>query len=336
MSTAVTDAQASLRPPIRWGVLGANSAIAQRSTLPAIATSPFAIVTAVASKSHPDGAGYDTHGALRTYATYDEVVGDDEVEAVYIALPNGMHSEWTVRAAEAGKHVLCEKPLATASAEALEMVQACEQNGVVLMEALATPFHPRAVLLQELLRSRRLGMLRSAYASFTRVLEVTDDMHWRPEAGGGALLDMGVDCLALLLQSAGHPPIEVAGAGMLARTGVDASFQGFLDFGKAFTAGFACSLETAQGQVLEIAGKQATVSIERPFTPSATDTSLRLVNKDGTVEDIEAPAGDAHQVMVEHFAEVVRDATPLRCPPAKSIEVLKLVERLKSAARWEF
>ncbi|MEO6121585.1 MAG: Gfo/Idh/MocA family oxidoreductase [Acidimicrobiales bacterium] len=332
----MTDTESSNPTPLRWGVIGATSKVAQRAVLPALAASPSATVVAVASRSHPGGDGYDTFGATRTHGTYHDLLADPEVEAVYVPLPNALHAEWTVRAAEAGKHVLCEKPLATAAAEAREMVEACDDHGVRLMEAYMTPFHPRHIRLEEILHSRRLGVLRFARASFTGVLEDADDHRWRPENGGGALLDVGVYCLAPLLQAAGRQPVEVASAGMLSLTGVDISFHGFLDFGKAFSATFECSFEAPERQQLEIVGKNGAVLLDRAFTPGLDDTVIRLQGRDGVVEEIRSEGGDPYLAMVEHFAAVIRDEIPMRRPPARSLELLDLIDRLKKTARWEW
>jgi len=322
--------------PVRWGVLGATSTVAQQAVLPAMAASAGATVVATASRSDRDGTGYETWGAARTYGAYHELLADPEVEAVYVPLPNALHAEWTVRAAEAGKHVLCEKPLATAAAEGREMVDACEEHGVQLMEAYMTPFHPRHAQLVEILRSRRLGVLRFARACFTGVLEDDDDHRWRPENGGGALLDVGIYCLAPLLLAAGRQPVEVASAGMLSLTGVDTSFHGFLDFGKAFSATIECSFEAPERQSLEIVGRDGSVTVDRAFTPGLDDTVIRLQGRDGTVEEIVSEGGDPYRAMVEHFAAVLRDGVPMARPPARSLELLGLIDRLKKTARWEW
>ncbi|HEX2851050.1 MAG TPA: Gfo/Idh/MocA family oxidoreductase, partial [Acidimicrobiales bacterium] len=128
-------------PPVRWGVLAATATIARHAVLPALAESPKCRLVAVASASQPAG-GYEAFGAERVLASYDAVVEDPDVEAVYIPLPNSLHAEWAIRAARAGKHVLCEKPLATSAVEASAMAEACDEAGVLLMEAYMTPFHP--------------------------------------------------------------------------------------------------------------------------------------------------------------------------------------------------
>ena len=320
-------------PPVRWGVLGATARAAQRAVLPALAASPKASLVAVASLSQPDG-GYERFGAARAYGRYEAVLADEEVEAVYIPLPNSLHAEWTVRAAEAGKHVLCEKPLATRAAEAEEMAAVCQEKSVMLMEAYMTPFHPRSSALLDLVRSRRLGSLRFARATFTGVLEREDDFRSRPETGGGVLLDVGVYCLAPLVAAAGRTPAHVAAAGNLTRAGIDVSFSGWMDFERGFTAAFDCSFEAPPRQRLEIVGTEGAVTVERPFTPGPQDTRLELLFRDGRTETMEAPGGDPYRGMVDHVAAVLRDSADLRRPPEQSREVLALMDRLREAAAW--
>lgn len=335
-TTDTTEAAGDPEAPVRWGVLGATSRVAQLAVLPALAASPSSTITAVASHSERDGTGYETFGATRTYGSYHDVLTDPEVEAVYLPLPNAFHAQWSVRAAEAGKHVLCEKPLATAAAEAQEVIEACEELGVHLMEAYMTPFHPRHALLEHVVKSRRLGVLRFARATFTGVLEDPEDHRWRPENGGGALLDVGIYCLAPLLAAAGRVPVETASAGMLTLTGVDTTFQGFLDFGKGFAATVECSFEAPERQILELVGKDARVVVDRAFTPGPDDTTIQLTRRGGEVEVLESAGGDPYQAMVEHFAAVVRGRETMRRPPAKSLELLRILDQLRKTARWEW
>ena len=226
--------------PVGWGVIGATANIARQAVLPALAAAPSCRLVAVASASSPDG-GYPAFGAERVLPTYDDVLADPAVEAVYIPLPNSLHAEWTIKAAEAGKHVLCEKPLATSALEAGAMAAACDGAGVLLFEAYMTPFHPRSQRLEAILRAGRLGELRFARTAFTGVLRDETNHRWSPGMGGGALLDVGIYCLAPLLLAAGRSPVKLAASAVTTASGVDSSFAGWLDFGRGLTASFECS-----------------------------------------------------------------------------------------------
>src|SRR5262249_50806704 len=151
---------------------------AVKAVLPAIAASPSARLVALASRNP---AALPDQPDVRVYGRYDHLLEDPGVEAVYVPLPNSLHREWVERAAGAGKHVLCEKPLAPTLRDADAMVDACAKAGVTLLEAYMTPFHPRAEAIAALIQSGALGPLRFAHAAFTGVLDRPDDHRWRPE-----------------------------------------------------------------------------------------------------------------------------------------------------------
>jgi len=318
-------------PVVGWGVLGATSYVAQRAVLPAIAASPGARLVAVASQRAADGGAAEFR-PLRAYRAYEAVLDDREVDAVYVPLPNSLHREWVVRAAAAGKHVLCEKPLAPTAADAEAMSAACERAGVILLEAYMTPFHPRAQALEALVASGRLGALRFARAAFTGVLDRRDDHRWRPEMGGGSLLDVGIYCLAPLLASAGRTPARVEASATMAKSGVDASFAGWLDFGDGFTATIECSFDAPERQFLEIVGTEASVVLDRAYTPGPADTAMTLRHRDGRAETIVTAGSDPYREMIEHFHAVVRSGEVPRRPCAASITLLAVLERLRGAA----
>ena len=318
-------------PPIGWGVIGATSQVAQKAVLPAIVASPGARLVAVASERAADGGGA-RFGAARAYRAYAALLDDPEVEAVYVPLPNSLHREWVERAAAAGKHVLCEKPLAPTPADAEAMAAACAAAGVTLLEAYMTPFHPRAMAIETLVASGRLGGLRFARAAFTGVLDRPDDHRWRPEMGGGSLLDVGIYCVALLLAVAGRTPARVEASAALAKSGVDASFSGWLDFGDGFTATIECSFEAPERQSLEIVGTEAALLVDRAHTPGPEDAAITLRHRDGRLEEIIAGAANPYRTMIEHFQSVVRGEAAPRRSCAASITLLTVLERLREAA----
>jgi D-xylose 1-dehydrogenase (NADP+, D-xylono-1,5-lactone-forming) len=313
---------------VRFGVLGATSRIAQKAVLPALQQGSGCSVVATASLSSDD---YNRFGAPSAYRSYSELLEDPDVEAIYIPLPNGLHEEWTVAAAEAGKHVLCEKPLAPTPSQASRMVRACEDAGVHLMEAYMTPFHPRSEALARALSENSLGELRFGHTSFTFTLGMPDH-RWRDDMGGGALLDVGIYCLAPLLQAGRGAPRNLV-ASAVVREDVDASFSGRLDFGDGFTAAFECSFEAPFHQRLQIVGTEAAFVLERAFTHRLEETTILRRSRDGTEEEIYCGGADPYQGMVDHFAAVVRGRADLRWTPSASIEVLELQDRLRAAAQ---
>jgi predicted dehydrogenase len=314
--------------PLRWGILGATSTVAQRAVIPAMAVSPKADLVAVASLSaRPEMDG------VRVHPSYEALLADDEVEAVYIPLPNHLHREWTEQAAAAGKHVLCEKPLAPTAADAAAMADSCADAGVVLAEAYMTPFHPRSRALFDEVGKGRLGLLRAARAGFTFPLRDPANHRWDPACGGGALLDVGVYCLAPLLDLAGSAPRRVSAHSLAAASGVDQTFSAMLEFPGGFTAHVWCSFETPEEQVLALAGTCAAVRIDRAYTPGEEDRSFTVVGVDGESSTVDTGGADPYRGMIDHFQTVVRGGSTLRRPPSASIRVLCLLDRLREAAR---
>jgi xylose dehydrogenase (NAD/NADP) len=303
-------------PPVRWGVLGATSTVARRSVVPALEASPRAEVVATASRSQGE--------------RYEAVLDDDAVEAVYLPLPTALHGEWTQRAAAAGKHVLCEKPLGRTAEEAAAMASACEAAGVWLLEAHRTPFHPRATAVEDVVRAGGLGDLRFAHAVFTAPRG--DPSRRRPDLGGGVLLDHGVDCLDPLLSAAAGLPHEVRGRAVGSPSGVEASFTGLLGFASGFTATFECSFEVPARQALELVGTEGALRVPRAFTPGVDDATFERVGLDGSTEVVESRGGDASRGMVDHFCALVRSGTIIRRPPSVSVALLSVLDRLREAA----
>jgi len=308
---------------VRWGVLGATSTVAREAVMPALRASRSSEVVATASRDHAGGTGFEP---------YQRLLDDPAVEAVYLPLPNGLHLEWALRAAAAGKHVLCEKPLARTATEAREMADGCEAAGVILMEAYMSPFHPRARALSDLVRAGGLGELRFGRSTFTFPHRDPTDHRWRPDMGGGALLDVGIYCLAPLVDAAGRPPVEVTAAQVRSTTGVDASFSGWLDFGQGFTAAFSVSFEAPERQHMELVGTAAAAVVEDAFAAGAPGQRVQLLDADGASADLPGPDDDPYRLMVEHFDDVVRGRVASLRPPSASIELLGLLDRLREVA----
>ncbi|MHB8246152.1 MAG: Gfo/Idh/MocA family protein [Acidimicrobiales bacterium] len=314
--------------PVGLGVIGSSSTVARLAVMPAIDKSSNCRLVATASLSDKEA----------TYSSYEALLADPKVEAVYIPLPNSLHRKWAEASAAAGKHVLCEKPLAPSASDASSMNEACRAAGVLLMEAYMTHFHPRDRQLARLVASGLAGEILFASAAFTGVLDRADDHRWRPEMGGGALLDVGIYCLTPLLAAFGadlggaDSVKEVTGAAHRAPLGVDASFAGWLDFGAGRSASFQCSFEAPERQRLEIVGTKAGLSVERAFTPGTEDVAIRVLQRSGEAETITAGAADPYLLMVEHFGAAVRGETALERSPEKSIALQRLVDRLAAAA----
>lgn len=315
--------------PLRIGVIGATSAVARLAVLPAIRSSGHCELAATASLSDP----------AADYHDYESLLADKRVEAVYIPLPNSLHLEWTLRCAEAGKHVLCEKPLAPAAPQAAEMAAACEKAGVVLMEAYMTAFHPRDRLLGEIVAKGAIGRLLFAHAEFTGVLDRPDDHRYRPEMGGGALLDVGIYCLSPLLRAAGIEPARseevdvVTAAARRNGAGVDTTFSGWLHLGEGAAGSFLCSFEAPECQRVSLVGETGRIDLERAFTPGRTEDTLVVRDRRGDERAFRAEGADPYEAMVDHFAALVAGEQPAERPPEDSVGLQRLLDRLAGAAR---
>lgn len=318
--------------PVRWGVLGASSFIYRAAVAEALRDSAAATLVATASLTSAD---HDSD-APRRYGDYAQLLGDPDVEAVYVPLPNDLHEPWTIAAATAGKHVLCEKPLAPDAAAAQRMADACRAAGVTLVEAYMTPFHPRSARWDALVHGGVLGSPLYGTARFTFPHGDPGDHRWRADAGGGALLDVGVYCLAPLLTAAGWRPGDrlptVAGRADVTDADVDATFTGWLAFPSGFTAAFCCSFDAPESQVLELVGTAGTLRVEPAFTPRPDDRTIVATDRDGTQTVIRTARGMMYRSMIDHVGRVIRGLEPPRRPLASSIGLLTILDRLRTCA----
>ncbi|MGI9033826.1 MAG: Gfo/Idh/MocA family protein [Acidimicrobiales bacterium] len=314
------------------GVVGATSMVAVDAVLPALVASDRTRVVAVASRDATAAAAAAARFGVPHHAgNYQQVLDDPDVDAVYIPLPNGLHRHWTERAAAAGKHVLCEKPLAPTATDAMAMADACSNAGVVLMEAYMTPFHPRAEAAAALVHAGGLGDIRFARAVFSFPLDDPANHRWLPAQGGGALLDVGIYCLTPLVDIGGHPN-QVITRAWPSDSGVDSTFTGWLDHPGGFSSTFVCSFEGAERQHLEVVGTRATLTVELPFAGGASGNRGLVHHRDGSVEEVAGDDADPYLAMVDHFADVARGRARSHRPPSASIQLLELFDRLRAAA----
>ena len=279
---------------VRLGLLstaGINGAIlAARS-----GDAPFEIV-AVSSRDEARARAYAAeHGVTRSHGSYDELLGDRELDAVYIALPNALHHEWTLRALAAGKHVLCEKPYTRHPHEVNEAWYEAERRGLVLTEAYMWRHAAQTHLLQELLP--RIGELQSVHVVFTGRLERADDPRWQRELGGGALLDLGCYCVGAARLVAGGEP-DAFHAERTLRGEVDVRCAALLRFGEA-TATFECSLDSPLVNTIEAIGSDGVLYVPHAF---ATPPGVVLLNG----EEHRVEAGDPYRAELDDFCAAIR------------------------------
>jgi predicted dehydrogenase len=265
-------------------------------------------VVAVASRDgHRAEAYAREHGLERSHGSYEALLADGDVDAVYISLPNRLHHEWTLAALDAGKHVLCEKPYSRRPAEVEEAYDRAESAGVVLMEAFMYRHHPQTAAVKALVEEGAVGRVRLVKAAFRFVLPTLDDIRASTELDGGSLMDVGCYCVSGSRLLAGEPE-HVRGEQVLGPTGIDMSFHGTMRFSGDVVAQFDCSFALPQYQRLEVEGEEGGLVVESPWrTDWPGDVLLR---RGGEVERVEMPGGDSYRFELENFADAAERTTP--------------------------
>jgi predicted dehydrogenase len=324
---------------LRWGVLG-NATIARRCVIPAIDKSANGTLRALGTRC-PGNAGdiAARHALERLVAGYDAVLDDPAVDAVYIPLPNHLHRPWTMKALRAGKHVLCEKPLALNAQEAREMTAQAAASGRLLMEAFMYRFHPRCREVKRLADSGGLGRLRSLRAAFCyamdqAALKGAANFRLSPETGGGALLDIGCYAVSAARWLMSAEPSAVQ-AQAVYRHGVDVHVMGTLRFGDGALAAVEAGFTSALQQTFSVSGSEAAVEMpHNAFIPWQADAFYTLRRRDQETGEIRrVPGADEYLLMVEHFAAAALGGAGLEFPPQDSIANMRVLDALAEAAR---
>jgi xylose dehydrogenase (NAD/NADP) len=322
---------------LRWGLL--STARINRRLIPAIRAAERAELTTVASRSQ---AGADAYAAEwdipRALGSYQALLDDPAIDAVYISLPNSLHAEWAVRAARAGKHVLCEKPLALNPAQCDEIVAAAGEAGVVVMEAVMYLHHPLLHEARRLVRQGAVGQVTLLRGAFSFFLDRPGDVRWRPDLGGGSLWDVGSYPVSFIRWFAGDPQQvfgwQAPGASpgeMPGESGVDATFAGLLRYEGGllglFDSGFRQQFRI-QGEVV---GTEGRLVIERPYIPDAD--SFILLEQGLDEREIRLPQADAYQCEVEALTAAVLDGAALPVPLTSSRANVATLAALYESAR---
>jgi len=310
MTDAIEGAVATERPLVRWGVLSAAN-IGLKAVIPAIQASRNGRLVALASRdlARAERVALAEPG-VRAYASYEALLGDPDIDAVYIPLPNALHAEWAIRAAQAGKHVLCEKPLGMTADEVTRMYAAADQAGVVLMEAFMYRFHPQIRWAQEQIAAGRIGAPRVARASFVfDIRRNPENIRLSGPLAGGSLMDVGCYPLSFCRIVFGAPPLALqsVAARVTVPDGseVERGTYAILDYGAGRIGMFDSSFELPWGQFAEVVGDKGRLLIPRPFTPGRAETVVRIEVGDEVVER-HFDAVDHYQLQVEHFGDCVQ------------------------------
>ncbi len=319
---------------IRWGLL--STARINRRLIPAIRASARGRLVAVASRTPAAAQVYATEWRIPlAFGSYAALLASDAVDAVYISLPNHLHAEWSLRALEAGKHVLCEKPLALSLAEVDAMIAASQATGRVLMEGFMYRCHPQTKLVGEWVRSGRLGVVRQVRGVFNFPLQPrAGNVRLVPTYGGGCLWDVGVYPLSLAQYILGAAPTQAAGWQWVGETGVDEWFAGQLLYPAGqtahITAGFRGAFETRA----VVVGDDGRLEIARPFVGlEETKESVIFVGRDGARQELPIPSQNLYLGEVEDIHAAALDGVPTTVTLAESRAHVQTVLALYHAAQ---
>jgi len=323
---------------VRWGILS-TADIGVRKVIPGIRKAARCEVVAIASRDGEQArAVADQLGIPSAHASYEALLADPGVDAVYIPLPNHMHMDWTIAALRAGKHVLCEKPLAMTADDAQRMVDVAHETGLHLMEAFMYRQHPSWVAAVDLVDSGRIGTLTAVQSWFSYYNDDATNIRNIVEYGGGALFDIGCYTINLSRMVFGGEPSHIQASVRRDRaTGVDALVSAILDFDGGI-ASFTCAIRSESDQRVHIYGTKGRISIDIPFNiPPDRPTRIRLtaggdppVAPDTTV--LEFPTTDPYTAEVERFVSAVLDGGPTPVPPEDAVANLRVIDAIFAIA----
>lgn len=330
--------------PLRFGILGTGNIASQFAA--GLKTARRAHVAAVASRTVDRAREFATRFQIvEAYSSYDALLENPAIDAVYVSLPNSLHHQWTLKSLAAGKHVLCEKPLAASASEAGEMFDAADRAGRVLAEAFMHLSHPQTLGWLEAVRAGAVGEVRLVRSSFCfRTTKLTDNIRFAPQLAGGALMDVGCYCTNLALLIAGELPVEVHATGRMHPSGVDELCAGTLRFASGMISTFSCGLTTQADNTAEICGTEGYIEIPVPWKPPACGATWTIARSTPPRQD--APRGvtpvspprdtrtvntdrDLYALEADDFAATVLDGAPPRVPRELSMQNTAVLDEIR-------
>ncbi|MBX6312672.1 MAG: Gfo/Idh/MocA family oxidoreductase [Isosphaeraceae bacterium] len=315
--------------PLRWGILGC-ARISRRGLIPGLRNSRLGTLVALASRDGTTARAWaEEFGIPRAYGSYQELLDDPEIQAVYIPLPNELHRPWTLAAADAGKHILCEKPLALDAAEAEVMAAHCRSRGVLLMEAFMWRHQPRTTALRQLVAEGAIGTLRLIRSSFSFPI-VPGDWRLVPSRGGGALWDVGCYGVSTARLFARGEPEVVQALVRLGPTGVDLTLTAELGLPDGVIALIDCSFEQPFRCSYELVGTEGAIEVPDAYLPPARPVALWR-GAEGARELV-FDGGDQYAGMVDTFARAVAEGR-LADPAEDGVAQMRCLDAIRSVAR---
>jgi predicted dehydrogenase len=316
---------------LKWGLL--STAHINRALIPVLKASTRNDLVAVASRSQAAAEAYAREwGIQRAHASYEALLEDPEIDLIYNSLPNHLHAEWSIKAMRAGKHVLCEKPLALTLADVDSMRAEAQQSGKVLAEAFMYRHHPQTLAVQKLVEDGELGRLQLVRGAFTFPLSGSDDIRLKADTGGGSIWDVGCYPISYARLLARAEPEEVFGWQVLGDGGVDEAFAGQLRFRGGLYAQFDSGLRSPSRSFMEVVGTEGTLNVPVPFKPGAR-AKIALTKGDVT-RTLEIKGEELYRGEVEDMADAVLVGSQPRMSLADSrgnvAAILALIESART------
>ena len=313
--------------PVKWGIV--STAHINRLLIPGAHASPKVELVAVASRDQARADDYAREWEIpRAHGSYEALLADPEVEAVYISLPNNLHVEWSIRALEAGKHVLCEKPLTRHADGAEEAFDAAERADRVLSEAFMYRHNPQTTRLKSLVDEGAIGELRLVRASFSFAMYDDQNIRLRPELDGGSLMDVGCYCVSGSRLLAGEPE-TVYGQAWYGPSGTDWVFGGTLRFAGDVIGIFDCGTALTDRDELEVVGSEGSLFLDDPW--HAREPGIELRRDDG-VEQIETERADSYRLELENVSDAIRGEGELLLGRDDAVAQARALEALHESA----
>ena len=318
---------------VRWGVISTSN-FARTTTIPAIQRAEYCDLTAVASRNISHAKQFaEQLGIPKAYGTYEELLADSEIDAVYIPLPNHKHLEWTKKSLEAGKHVLCEKPISLNAVEAEELKSFAEKYpNLKVMEAFMYRLHPQYKKVKQWLAEKAIGDIKSVFAHFSFYNDDLSNIRNIAEVGGGGLLDIGCYCISgIRFIMEREPKRVISEIKYETESKVDSLVSGLLDFGDA-TANFICSIRAEYSQRMIINGTKGNIEIEFPFTPKLNDSANVRLNLDNKVEDFSTEKCNQYTIEFNIFSKAILNNTQVPTPLGDAVANMKVIDAVKVSA----
>ncbi|MDX8044581.1 Gfo/Idh/MocA family oxidoreductase [Gracilibacillus sp. S3-1-1] len=320
---------------LKWGVLS-TAKIGRTQVIPAIQRSTNGEVMAIASRN--EKSAKQTAEELnipRAYGSYEALLDDPAIDAVYIPLPNALHKEWVIKAAEKKKHVLCEKPVAITNEELVEMITVCEKNNVIFMEAFMYQFHPQHQKVKQFIQDGVIGDIAFMRASFSFYLEDRSNIRLNSDLAGGSMFDVGCYTLHAIRNILDEEPTAAyAHAYYHPKLKVDTTMAGTLTMPSGILASFDSSFDSTSRESYEVVGSKGTITVTSAFRPDTNEGmvgEIFLQTNEGT--EVITEAGDQYALMVENFADAILHDQPLFYYTAKMQQQMKVLDAVYESSR---